>query len=779
MSEPAKAVFLSYARDDAAAARRIAEALRASGLEVWFDENELRGGDAWDAKIRQQIDACALFVAVISKHTQERSKGYFRLEWKLAVDQTHLLAAGVPFVAPVVIDDTPEGGALVPPEFLKVQWMRLPGALPTPQFVEQINRLLGGKAMEAGRPRPAIETRGEVAAPPKKSAPFAALWISLGVVAVSVGVVFFVTGRRGATEQAARSSAPPVAVATPDPSSPSPSAPPTAAADKSVAVLPFANLSGDKDQEYFSDGLTEEILNTLARERDLRVPGRASSFSFKGRNVSSSEIAKALNVSRLVEGSVRKSGNKVRISVSLTRAADGFSEELGTFTEEMTDIFALQDKVARAVVEKLTQRAVASASVGLTKSPEAYDAYLKGRALQTRGAENRPAAIKCYEEAVRIDPAFALAWARLAEARFRSYGAQADRSPEVVDGTRAAIDRALAARPDLPEALIMRANWVRAVGYDFVSAKRDLDRAESLQAATSDLRFAQAQLARDLGRITEAFRLYRAAIELDPQNGDFANAFAVGLCWPYGEIVEANRLFRVAMAIQGLGVRVPSGNMIRLRLQWRGPEAALRLLESLPPTQAGLPERRAELLVALGRIDEAGALLDSLESGAGTVSSIASMGGAIRPSLSLLQAVGRTDFARQRANRDVVEARTELARGNRAPGVLNSMIRAQILLGQNDAALAALEEWRAESQRMPSEYRQMSEFMESAAGHYSLLGKTDEAVALLQQLRAKGNRRISPRYNLDFHPIRNDPRVQVIMREDDIWARSLPDPTEP
>jgi TolB-like protein/Flp pilus assembly protein TadD len=544
-------------------------------------------------------------------------------------------------------------------------------------------------------------------------------------------------------------------------------------------VLPFANLSGDKDQEYFSDGLTEEILNTLARERDLRVPGRASAFSFKGKNVSSSEIAKALNVSRLVEGSVRKSGNKVRISVSLTRAADGFSEELGTFTEEMTDIFALQDKVARAVVEKLTRRAVASASVGLTKNPEAYDAYLKGRALQTRGAENRPAAIKCYEEAVRIDPAFALAWARLAEARFRSYGAQADRSPEVVDGTRVAIDRALAARPDLPEGLIMRANWVRAVEYDFVSAKRDLDRAESLQAATSDLRFAQAQLARDLGRYPEAFRLYRAAIELDPQNGDFTNAFAVGLCWPFGEIVEADRLFRVATAIQGLGVRVPSGNLIRLRLQWRGPEAALRLLERLPPSQAGLPERRAELLVVLGRVDEARVLLDSLESGAGTVTSIASMGGTVRPSLSLLQAVGRMDLARQRADRDVAEAKTELARGNRAPGVLMAMIRAQILLGQNDAALAALEEWRAESQRMPSDYRQMSEFMESAAGLYSLLGKTDEAVALLQQLRAKGNRRISIRYNQHFDPIRHDPRVQLIMREDDNWARSLPDPTDP
>ncbi len=143
MPDPAsKAIFLSYARDDAAAARRIAEALRSAGLDVWFDENELRGGDSWDAKIRKQINDCALFMALISQHTDAREKGYFRLEWKLAVEQTHLLAEGVPFIAPVAIDDTRENGAVVPPEFLRVQWTRLPGALPTPQFVEQTKRLL-------------------------------------------------------------------------------------------------------------------------------------------------------------------------------------------------------------------------------------------------------------------------------------------------------------------------------------------------------------------------------------------------------------------------------------------------------------------------------------------------------------------------------------------------------------------------------------------------------------------------------------------------------------
>src|SRR3954471_20596252 len=111
MSEASKAVFISYASQDAEAARRICEALRAAGVEVWFDQSELRGGDAWDAKIRKQIKECALFVPVISAKTQARHEGYFRLEWKLAAQRTHLMAKDHPFLVPVVIDDTANGSA--------------------------------------------------------------------------------------------------------------------------------------------------------------------------------------------------------------------------------------------------------------------------------------------------------------------------------------------------------------------------------------------------------------------------------------------------------------------------------------------------------------------------------------------------------------------------------------------------------------------------------------------------------------------------------------------
>ena len=143
MSDPGQAVFLSYASQDVAAALRICAALRAAEVEVWLDqEGGLVGGDAWDRKIREQIASCALFVPIISANTQARKEGYFRLEWKLAEDRSHLMAKGVPFIVPVSIDATGERGALVPDAFTAVQWTRLPEGAATPQFVERVKKLL-------------------------------------------------------------------------------------------------------------------------------------------------------------------------------------------------------------------------------------------------------------------------------------------------------------------------------------------------------------------------------------------------------------------------------------------------------------------------------------------------------------------------------------------------------------------------------------------------------------------------------------------------------------
>ena len=172
------AVFLSYASEDAAAAQRICASLRAAGIEVWFDQTELRGGETWDAAIKQQIKACALFIPIISANTRERAEGYFRFEWKLAVDRSHLMAADKAFLVPVVIDTVRDDDARVPDKFREVQWSRLPGAESSPAFIALIAQLVSGEQVAApprpARAAPAAPTAPAPTAPPAQTAPASA-----------------------------------------------------------------------------------------------------------------------------------------------------------------------------------------------------------------------------------------------------------------------------------------------------------------------------------------------------------------------------------------------------------------------------------------------------------------------------------------------------------------------------------------------------------------------------------------------------------------------------
>ena len=353
MADVSKAVFLSYASQDADAARKICEALRAAGVEVWMDESELVGGDAWDAKIRSQIKACALFVPVISANTQARREGYFRLEWKLAAQRTHTIADGTPFLLPVVIDAVRDVEALVPEEFRSVQWTRQPTGGTSEAFCARVKKLLSAPAV-ATVVAPAPFSTASIRAAPKPSA--ARRWLAPAIV-VLIGIATLVLWQPWKTN-------PPAAAPTatlPAPVSPSPSLAPAAPAH-SVAVLAFNNTNADKDTEYFSDGISEEILNALANNPTLRVAGRTSSFSFKGKSATSAEIGRALNVARIIEGSVRKSGNQVRISVRLINSADGYQLWSEPFERDMTDIFAVQSEIAAKVAQKISGGAAVAAA---------------------------------------------------------------------------------------------------------------------------------------------------------------------------------------------------------------------------------------------------------------------------------------------------------------------------------------------------------------------------------------------------------------------------------
>ena len=180
------AVFVSYASQDAVVATRIVEALRAAGVEVWFDQNELVGGDAWDQKIRRQIRECALFVPVISAATQARTEGYFRLEWRLADQRTHLMAKGRPFLLPVVIDGTRDAEAHVPDSFMEVQWTRGPEGEVTPAFVKRVQLLLG--AAQTATPAPFSTGRSQ----PPMERPRRSSWATTGLTALAAVIALLV-----------------------------------------------------------------------------------------------------------------------------------------------------------------------------------------------------------------------------------------------------------------------------------------------------------------------------------------------------------------------------------------------------------------------------------------------------------------------------------------------------------------------------------------------------------------------------------------------------------
>src|SRR5271156_4233858 len=389
MTEPFHAVFLSYASQDVEAAQKICEALRAAGIEVFFDQSELRGGDVWDQKIRREIHDCALFVPIVSQHTQERLEGYFRREWKLAVDRTHDMAEQKPFLVPVVIDGTRDQEAFVPDAFRPVQWTRLPGGETPRIFVERIKRLLSPELSPLSAVSSATAAIREPVRGPRRSV---LALLAIVAVAVVAALAYFPTNKFWIAKHATPETAAPAG------SAPAAFAPPP----HSVAVLPFVNLSGDKEQEYFSDGLTEEMLNSLSEINELQVAARTSSFYFKGKDVDLGTVAHKLNVGAVLEGSVRRSEHTVRITAQLVNAVTGFHLWSKTYDRDLGDVLKLQSEIATAVASALKVTLLgdvaAKVELGGTGNPAALDAYLRGlkAARSIHDTKDLPAAIAAF-----------------------------------------------------------------------------------------------------------------------------------------------------------------------------------------------------------------------------------------------------------------------------------------------------------------------------------------------------------------------------------------------
>jgi len=288
---------------------------------------------------------------------------------------------------------------------------------------------------------------------------------------------------------------------------------------KSLAVLPFANMSAEKENEYFSDGLAEEIINALTRLPGLRVIARTSSFSFRGKEVDVREIGAKLNVDNILEGSVRKAGNRIRVTAQLVSAADGSHHWSERYDREMTDVFAIQDEICLAIVDKLRVQLAASRSLikRYTENIEAYNLYLKGRYhLQKFTPEGTAKGKEYYDQAIAADPNYALAWFGLANF-YHEMGVYGYMPPKAANLQCSQLTlKALELDDMLAEAHAMMA-VLRVHEYDWKEAEREFRRALEIDLESKEIsNFYELFYLVPMRRLDEAVAGSREALELDP-----------------------------------------------------------------------------------------------------------------------------------------------------------------------------------------------------------------------------------------------------------------------
>jgi TolB-like protein/Tfp pilus assembly protein PilF len=617
MTEPSRAVFLSYASEDAAAAERIADVLRGAGIEVWFDRNALRGGDEWDRKIRREIKDCALFVPIISANSEARQEGYFRLEWDLADQRSHMIARGRPFLVPVGLDETRAEDAGVPDSFQRVQWTRLPdGAMPE-EFIERIARLISASQARAPAtnaaqaapsmvsPPAAARASRALSPPPHDSIPARRSWKGWGVagaiaLVILLGLGYFLGHRHS----------PIAAVAIPAPTKAA-AAPAATPASNSIAVLPLQNLSRDPDQQYFSDGLSESLITALAQIPKLTVIGKSSSFLFRDSKESSHQIGEQLGVAHLLVGSVERFGDQIRVSAELIDTSNGAIIWSRQYDRAYKDLFALQDEITHAVASALKAKLLPGASAATqderppSGSLVAYNALLQGRFYFDRGSESDlRKAIDFFTEATRIDPHYALAWAELDRTLTGLAGEFLDGAPAREANARAlaATQKALALDPQLALAHMARGYVLFNAHFDWGGAEAEYRRAARLAPRDPEMQFQLGTILATTGQVQEAIALTRRALAADPLRAYWYEWLARYLSGDH-RLDEAEQAIRKAIELQPTAASVHEELAIILIQRQEAPAA----LEAAQQEPAGVWQEVALALARQVSADRGGA----------------------------------------------------------------------------------------------------------------------------------------------------------------------------
>jgi TolB-like protein/tetratricopeptide (TPR) repeat protein len=595
-------IFISYRRADQAWAQLLHSQLRAEGIEAWYDA-QVGAGQDWRISTAKALQASRIFVLLFSSNAAQ------------STDIAKELAAAVfekKLIIPVRLEDIAPDGAFLY-ELASRNWVN--AYEDTEAKLAQLAKGLAHLVRTGARDEsvlPFDRGGGQTPAQTRKRTYASALIAAAAVLVIAVsGIAAWLLWRSphpAAEAESAKTTAPASAVPVkPESTEPAFNPPP-----HSVAVLPFVNMSGDPKEDYFSDGISEELLNALSSLNDLQVVARTSSFSFKGQNVDMATIAHKLNVGAVLEGSVRRSGNTVRITAQLINTVTGFHLWSETYDRPFNDIFKVQTEVATAVAQQLEIKLAGSESakieVGGTKNPGAYDAYLRAQRVHQEG-EGEPgdrATVVAVDKAIALDPDYAAAYVLRSNA-LRSLWtiANVDTVKGLGDQAIASAERAVALAPDYGDAHAALGRVREDISVDFVVAGAEFDRALVLAPGSAYVQSTFGTYAALIGHFEPALTAMRRAVSLDRENWRlyFSQGQTFFLARQYGAAVAAFQ--------HGLALR-PGALLIDAWLGWTfflmGQTEQARQLCEAPATAMHEDDRHECLALvyhALGRQTDA------------------------------------------------------------------------------------------------------------------------------------------------------------------------------
>jgi serine/threonine-protein kinase len=374
----------------------------------------------------------------------------------------------------------------------------------------------------------------------------------------------------------------------------------------SIAVLPLVNLSNDRDNEYFCDGIAEDLMNGLAKIRGLHVAARTSSFAFKGRPVDLKEIGRVLNVRTVLEGSVRKAGERLRITAQLVNIADGYQLWSERYDRDLKDVFAIQDEISVAIVTALKGKLLGEEHAALikrgTKSVEAFELYARGRHHWNGwSADGLAKAQECMERAIALDPKYALAYVGLADCYLARQAAGFSPSQPMVAKARTELSRALALDPNLDMAWTLL-GVAHFTGWDFEAAHGAVARALELNPLLGHAHLARAATFGMQGRFSEAAESAARAVELDPLAPMWSYLLAIYLIGA-GDLAEAERRARAVLEFDA-GAWAGHLSLGLVRYARRDYGAAVGSFENAVRLSGGMPQARSGLIAALAHAGE-------------------------------------------------------------------------------------------------------------------------------------------------------------------------------